>query len=208
MSPAPVARFLADFDADAGSGDAAASLRERGWDKGAFAGVTSPAARIEAAHREGYESGRMAAQAVFDAKLAELKASQQQQLAAARRAWAAEEGAKLAERVTAGFDALEDRIANAAARALQPLLHEAVRTRAVAELTRHVQALIAKQPGVGLSIAGPEDLVVALQAGLAGASCAIAVRTGAEAEVRVLADQSVLETRLKDWIATLEAAVR
>lgn len=202
MTPAPVSRYLADFDAEPEAAAPVAGLKE-GLRRPPAETADSINARVEAAHVEGFESGRMAAQAGYEAKLGELKAAHAQQIAAARQAWALEEGGRLAERLTAGIQEMEARIVAGVARALEPLLAEGVRRKAVADLVQHIQVLIAKTPGVRLSIAGPEDLVAAVQKMLDGKACSLDVHPAAGSEVCVIADQTVLKTCLESWAANL-----
>ncbi len=128
-------------------------------------------------------------------------------LAEARLRWAAEEGQALAEGFRVATAALEERLAEGAGAALEPLIGEALRVAAVAELRRAVGDLVLCGTGSGIAVSGPADLVSALQAALAEAGTEIRALdfTAAEtAEVTVTSDASTIETRLGAWARTLQ----
>jgi hypothetical protein len=207
MSAVPVSRYLADFGTGTESaGHAEAGRRALGWDD--VAPPATSAAGIEAAFAEGVERGKAAAQAALDAKLDEQKVLFQERLASEHQTWTREAADRLAERLTAGLRELELHISETAARVLKPFLAEALRRQMIAELTDHINLLIAKEAGITLSISGPEDLVNALRDKLAGKTCAITVVPGGETDVRVVAGESLLETRLGAWAAKIEEAAR
>jgi hypothetical protein len=207
MSAVPVSRFLTDFGTDVASGGNAGN----GWDwlhPASAKAAASPAAKIDAAYADGFETGKMAAQAVLDAKLAEQASAHQESLIGERRRWAHEQGEKLAQQLTAGLNQLERQIAETTGRVLEPFLVESLRRRALAELSQHLEAIIAKTPGIALGISGPEDLVSALQDKLAGKACVVTARPDASLDVCVAADQVILKTRLATWLATMDEAAK
>jgi hypothetical protein len=59
-----------------------------------------------------------------------------------------------------------------------------------------------------MEIVGPEDLLKALQAKLGPEATNVRFSAGAGCDVRVTADQTVLETRLGAWVAKIEEALR
>jgi hypothetical protein len=196
MRANPAAPYLTEF----GSGTAGRSALA------VVGGRDQPdeAARIAQAH----ESGKAAAAAMLEAKLAEECAKLGQQLAAQREAWTAEQGAKLAVQLAAGLQALEAQVADAAARVLAPFLETRLKQQAIAELRADLEVLLAKDPTISLNITGPEDLLQALREQLAGSTCAVTYTAGDACDVRITADQTLLETRLAAWKARVEEAAR
>ena len=104
---------------------------------------------------------------------------------------------------------LETNIASSVARILQPFLIDAVRDKAVAALVEQIAALTCSSPVPMFKIAGPSDLLDLVRAQLDKAH-----RTGIEYqvadsfEIRVVADQTVIETQISVWTARLKEARR
>jgi hypothetical protein len=198
---------LTDFGADVASGGDAGNA----WDwlhPASAKSATSPSAKIDAAYADGFETGKMAAQAVMDAKLAEQNSEHRESLAGERRRWVLEQGEKLAQQLTAGLNHLEKQISETTGRVLEPFLVESLRHRALTELSQHLEAVIAKTPGIALGISGPEDLVSALQNKLAGKACIVTAKPDATLDVCVSADEAILKTRLANWLATIDEAAK
>jgi hypothetical protein len=201
MSAIPAAPYLTEFGSTKGR-PALALVRHDPASEEAYW-----AAKLAEAHANGVESGKAAAMATFEAKLVEERARFAQQLAAERAAWAAQEGERLAGQLAAGQRAIETEIADAAARVLAPLLEARLCRQAIADLRGELEVLLAKDPGLGLSISGPKDLLEALRRELSDTRCSVAYAASDACEVRVVADQTILETRLAGWKARIEEAV-
>ena len=56
-------------------------------------------------------------------------------------------------------------------------------------------------------ISGPADVLDAVRERLAGKPVAVTYTTSADCDVRIVAGQATLETRLGDWLAQLNEAV-
>jgi hypothetical protein len=201
MSAAPAAPYLTEFGSAAGP-SVLAMVGQLGLSE-----EEQAAARIAEAHAEGFEKGRAAALAALEPKLAEQAAQFQRQLAQERAAWAAREGDKLAGALAAGLEALEARIADAVTRILAPFLEARLCHQAVAELRAELDVLLAREPEIGLSIAGPEDLLEALRSRLSDQRCSVTYVTSQACDVSVGAGQTLLQTRLAAWKARIEEAV-
>jgi hypothetical protein len=193
MTAVPAAAYLMDF---AGEG------RHGG---GGRAGEV--AARIEAAHASGFEAGRSAARAELEAKLAEQRAAASRELAAARQAWVREEAQRLSERLAAGLAELEAGVADAAARALLPVLRSELQQQAIADLRADLERLTI-DPAVAITVRGRHDLLHALQAALSGSPRNVTYEPDGGADLRIAAGPAILETRLGAWAARIEEAVR
>lgn len=193
MSAVPSAAYLMDF-----AGDGRHPGSERAADV---------AARIEAARASGYESGKAAANAALEAKLEQHRAAAARQLEAERQTWANEEAQKLAQRLVAGLAELETSIADAAARALEPVLIAELRRQAIDDLRADLE-LLTSDAGTAITVRGPQDLLQALQAALAGSGRTVTYLPNGEPDLRIAAGQAILETRLEAWAAKIEEAVR
>jgi hypothetical protein len=201
MSATPAAKYLTEFGPAANRSALAFVGRSIGH-------ADDEAARIAEAHASGVESGKAAALASMEAKLEEQRAQVARQLEAERAIWAAQEGQKLAAQITVGLAALEAQIADAAARVLAPFLDVQLCKQAVASLRAELEVLLAKDPGLSVSISGPEDLLQALRKDLADKAGGITYLADNGCDVRMVADQTLLETRLAAWKASIAEAVR
>jgi hypothetical protein len=165
------------------------------------------AARIAEAHASGFESGKAAAMAASEAKLEEQRALFARQLGTERETWAAQEGQKLGAQLTAGLLALESQIADAVARVLAPFVEARLCHQAIADLRADLEVLLTRDASLNVSIAGPEDLLQALRDQLSGTPCSVTYVANGACEVRITADQAILETRLAAWKTRIEEAV-
>lgn len=148
-------------------------------------------AAAEAAHAEEAEA--------FDARLA-------QTLAAARAEWCATETEKLADAIESTFRAMEDRVADALGAILTPFLTQAMRTRALDQMTRHLCDLLAKGGRApAITVTGPEDLVATLRQRFSHIE-GIGFRPGPQADMALTCGETHIETRLAAWADQLEAA--
>jgi hypothetical protein len=201
MNATPAAPYLTEFGSGASRPALAMVSRDPSSEEAYWA------ARLAEAHAGGVASGKAAAMATLEPKLEEQRARFAQQLAAERAAWAARHGEKLASQLSAGLRALETKIADAAAGVLAPLLEARLCHQAVTDLRAELEVLLTKDPGLGLSIAGPEDLLQALRSQLSDTPCSVTYVASDACDLRVVADQTVLETRLAAWKARIEEAV-
>ena len=151
---------------------------------------------------EAVAAARAEAEADKAAALAELAARHAEDLAEARQLWAAEAAAPLAEGFRQGLAALEEAIAEAAGAVLEPLMGQAMRVAAVADLSRAVVDLVTSGTGGRIAVGGAPDLLAALSEALAAAGVApdaLDFNPSDDAEVVVTADNSGIETRLAAW---------
>jgi hypothetical protein len=200
MSATPAAPYLTEF----GSGARRSALAIVGR---RLSDAEDAAARIAEAHASGVESGKAAAMAASEAKLEEQRALFARQLGTEREAWAAQEGQKLGVQLTAGLLALEAQIADAVARVLAPILETRLCHQAIADLRADLEVLLTRDASLNVSIAGPEDLLQALRDQLSGTPCSVTYVANGACDVRITADQAILETRLAAWKTRIEEAV-
>lgn len=205
MSAVPVSHYLADFALDGGSG--AKHARGAAPD-GGRAAAQEAAARLEEAYARGLEAGSAEARAEFAMELATQRDLFDRQLASDRQSWATDEGERIAQSLASGLRELEARIAETTARILKPFLAAELQQRAIAELAANLETLTAKDSGVSVHVSGPADLLEALRARLADKIIAVAYAPGGDCDLRVRVGETILETRLGDWMARLGEAVR
>ncbi len=158
---------------------------------------------IAAAREEGFSEGRAVAAAALEAEQGASAAH----LAAERALWAREEGRLLADKLAQGLAEIEAGIAAHTARILSGFLADRLIDRATRELARAIRELLAGADGKVVAVTGPADIVAALRETLAEDAVAVDFRPGAVADVRVVCDETLVESRLSAWLARLAAAV-
>jgi hypothetical protein len=164
-----------------------------------------PVNLLDDAYRRGYAAGI----AEGDTKLAEERVRGAVRLGEERAKWSDQQAVAIVNGFTAACRELETNIASSVARILQPFLVDAVRDKAVAALVEQITALTSSSPVPVFRITGPADLLDLVRAQLDTAR-----RTGIEYqvtdsfEIRVVADQTVIETQMSAWIERLKEARR
>lgn len=166
------------------------------------------AARLDEAYARGEAAARIAAEAEREQKLAEAMAHAGQQHATERARWASEQADELAARLTSAVATLEARIAEMVGRVLTPFLTSQLRSRSVEALAESIGTLLSGGSNPALRISGPDDLLSALRDRLGASPLAIEWETNGQAEVTVLADDSVIETEIQSWMERLAGARR
>lgn len=203
MTPAPVAHYLREFgpEGDTGKPPRNGFGRTSGPSEAELA-----ARRIEEAHAKGLEEGKAAVKAEFSAKLEHHRSLMEQRLVEERQAWVAGEAEQTIARLEAGLRDMETQIADAVARILKPFLAAEVHRQAVTEIAALVRSLVSSREGMKLEISGPGDLLDALRDRLNGTATGITFVPGQGIELRVVADNTVLETCIGAWMARIEEA--
>lgn len=201
MKHIPIARILGQFPQDGESRSAtAAALAQFPRAGGVVHRKEAPAALdIVSLARE---EGRAEARAEYEALRKEDAERFAAQLASERQAWIDTESAKLGAQVEDGLRQVEQAIATVAARLLKPVLSDHAATEAVAALASTLNQMLMERPGIALAISGPADLLERLRARFTHLSNAT-FTTSDSADIRVAADQAVIETCLAPWAAKL-----
>jgi hypothetical protein len=166
-----------------------------------------PAVEIDKAYRRGLEDGASAARAEYAKQLDDLRHVAAEERVADRLAWAGEEGARLADRMDAAVVEVEGRIAEVVARILEPFLMEQQRRRALNEFVQAITDLTQRQRGLALTITGPEDLLVGISERLNG-RVPLVLQVTDDPDVRVETDDTVIESRIQDWMNRVAEAMR
>lgn len=192
MSALPAAGYLTEFGAKGRSG----------------APGDDVANRLEEAFARGSAEARAAARSEYEAEMARRGEEFARQLATDRQAWAAETAEKLAGQLTAGLRTIEESIANSLAHVLEPFLTAELRRQAIDELVLIMRGLMSQEDGISLEVSGPDDLLAALRERLAGDGLKVRFAAAQGSDVRVHADQTIIETLLGIWVAKIKEAVR
>lgn len=207
MTVIPIARYLVqfgkgdDFEATDQRRDAAPQLRS--LDPRA---AEELAQKLEEAHGRGQEEGRAAAWAELDLKLADERARHEERIASERETWLADEGQRMSGGIGSAFQELEASIADSVARILKPFLAAALREQVLAELAETLTALLAGEHTL-LKVSGPESLLKALRERMGAHLGCVEYAPSGGLDVSVVADHTVVESRLQAWIDRFHQAI-
>ncbi|TVR07137.1 MAG: hypothetical protein EA385_13710 [Salinarimonadaceae bacterium] len=177
--------------------------------------VAAPGRDLAAAEEAGFARGRAEAlaEALADAErriaaareeaLEQARAEHAEALVRAREEWADAEGAALAAALDRGLADMEAAVARKTARALRPFLREAVRDKAVCALCATLTDLLRSGPSATLRMSGPEDLLDAVMRRISGFDGKIAVSVTDAPDIRVVCDETTIETQIALWARSL-----
>jgi limonene-1,2-epoxide hydrolase len=175
----------------------------KGTDRKEKADAAHAAALAEAEYQRGLTEGHAAAQQEFEAEIASLRAQAEQERQAARTLWLEEEAARLAEGVRAGMSEIEAKMARSVTSVIAPFVAERVREQALGELAAALSLLSAEGASVSLRVRGAEDLIAALQPALSGLNVVEMEIVEGAADVRIVADETTIESRIGQWLANI-----
>ncbi len=158
---------------------------------------------------DAYRRGHAAALAESDARLAEERVRGAIRLGEEKAKWSDQQAVAIVNGIGAACREIENNIATSVARILQPFLAEAVRDKAVAALVEQISEMTGQSPVSMFRISGPSELIDLVRAQLnAAGRTGIEYQTAETGEVRVIADQTVIETQLSTWLERLKEARR
>jgi len=203
MNALPVAGYLEELTPGAGRAGGSRGGPDRGR---AGSREEDAAAALEAAYARGIDEGGSAARAEFEAQLKSQLADFEHHLRSERERWTLEQSERLSGLLLSGLRDLETTIAGTVARILKPVLLSEVYRRAVADLAEALGAVRAKGDVVSIVISGPNDLLEALRERLGDGIAGLSFVPAEGAELRIVADQTILETRIGAWVQVIEGA--
>jgi hypothetical protein len=158
---------------------------------------------------DAYRRGHAAGVAEGDARVAEERVRSAIRLGEERAKWSDQQAATIVGGFETACREIETNIASSVARILLPFLADAVRDKAIGSLVEQIAALTGNSPVPVFKITGPGELLDLVRSQLQTAR-----RTGIEYEaaetfeVRVVADQTVIETQIAAWSERLNEARR
>lgn len=164
------------------------------------------AASIAEAEARGREQGRAEAGAEALAALEAEREAFAVRLAEERARWCESESERLSSAFAAALGALDADLTERIGRLLVPVLADALRRTAMDELAGALTHLLANPNHAAIRVSGPEDLCAALRARLGPLAGPVTFEPGGSPEVAVVADRTVMETRLAAWTRALADA--
>ncbi|WP_027572787.1 hypothetical protein [Bradyrhizobium sp. WSM1743] len=158
---------------------------------------------------DAYRRGHAAGVAEGEAKLAEERVRSAIRLGEERAKWSDQQAVAIVSGFEAACREIETNIASSVARILLPFLTEAVRDKAIGSLVEQVAALTGNSPVPVFKVTGPSELLDLVKTQLeASRRTGIAYEAAEISEVRVVADQTVIETQISAWSERLKEARR
>ena len=158
---------------------------------------------------DAYRRGHAAGVAEGDARVAEERVRSAIRLGEERAKWSDQQAATIVGGFETACREIETNIASSVALILLPFLADAVRDKAIGSLVEQIAALTGNSPVPVFKVTGPSELLELVKTQLGTAR-----RTGFEYEaadtfeVRVVADQTVIETQITAWSERLKEARR
>ena len=151
------------------------------------------------------EQGRAELVAEFEEALAAARSSVEEQvearLSAAREEWVEAEGARLADHFDAALIDLRDMIAARTAAVLNDLVRPAIREKMLGELLQTIDMLTRQDQAMILRIEGSADLLESIRKSLAGRVRSLDLVEAEGSDVRVIAQDTVIESHLGQWLS-------
>lgn len=199
MQTSPLVQHLIDLNSDSEAQQSAGVL--------APFGATHSPRRIAAADAAGFERGRRSSETEVVEKLAEIEARYAREQQEARRHWTETEASRLTTQLASSVAELRTEMSTAMARALVPFVEGRLRGHALDDLVAATVALVADAMPLTIEVSGSDDLAAILSRNLEPYGTVVRSVSSSTGELRVRADTQVLETRIKDWLATIEASL-
>jgi hypothetical protein len=162
-------------------------------------------ALLAAAHQAGRAEGVEIARAAAALEREQARRDFDVQLAAEREKWLREEGDLLKEKLAIALQQMEETISQCVGQILRPFIVDSLRRQMLGELVAHIASMAASHDEMTMKITGPADLLAALKEKLAEVPLAIAYEQADCVDVRVVAAQTMIETRLRAWIDLISA---
>ncbi len=167
--------------------------------------IEDPGVSLQAARDEGVSEGRAAARSDYEAELLQERLAFEARLSAERDRWTRQESEKLSEDIKAIFAEVELNIAGCVERVLTPFVVDAMRRKMIDLLAESVGVLLGGKDRPIVEIHGPEDLLAMLREKLAAFSGAIGYSPDNSIDVRIIADQTRIESRIGAWLERIKA---
>ena len=106
---------------------------------------------------------------------------------------------RLGQQIADAAATIKTDISDAVARILRPLVAQKIVDEALAKLAHEIEKLLSFEDAIHLKISGPADLVFELRKSIPS-NAIVTVQAGDKPEVTVIANKTVIETRLSEWL--------
>jgi hypothetical protein len=205
MKPIPIAQYLAQF----GKADLAETETPRRENLLLRPRLVQPREDVEARIEEAFERGRR--KGIAEARADVADAAMRDQIDVRERALAerldfqANEYAELSEKIVTGLAEIEERVAASVARILKPYLIEEHSKLVVQALSSNLTRILSGDGPTVLKIRGRKDVLGMLHERLSMHPVEVEYVAEDSVDVRVEAQQTVIESQLQAWIDHIQA---
>ncbi len=172
------------------------------------------AIRIEEAYQRGLTAGRALERQEMEAQATVLSVDFERRLEETHRRFSAALAERLASELRAGVDGARLTISSHVATALVPFLRAGVTQAAVQSFVAELGDMVEMGDGMAVDITCPRELLEPLREALGEAMAkrgappgSVRCIPGDTSEIRVSLENTVLETRLADWLARLDGVL-
>jgi hypothetical protein len=170
--------------------------------------------QVQDAYQQGLEAGRAFEREQSEAQAAEMVIDFNHRLEEAQKAFSVKLAESLADEFRAGLEAARLSISSHVATALMPLLRNGLTHSAIHAFVAELDSMIESAEGMTVEVVCPRALMEPVRAALGEAMArrgappgTVRCMLGDNAEVRVAINDTVLETRLADWLSRLEGVL-
>lgn len=173
------------------------------------------AMRIEEAYQKGVAAGRALERQDVDTQAAVLSVDFERRLEETMRRYSAALADQLAGELRAGIDSARLTISDHVATALLPFLRAGIKREAIESFVAELGDMVEMADGMSVDVACPRELIEPLREALGDAMAKRGARPGSvrcipgdTSEIRVKLDNTVIETRLADWLTRLDGVLK
>lgn len=186
----------------------------------AAATAAAPAAdvlakRIDDAYQKGIAAGRALERQEMETQATVLSVDFERRLEETMRRFSAGLAERLAGELRAGIDGARLAISSHVATALMPFLRAGVTKAAIESFVAELSNMVEMADGMAVEVTCPSELIEPLRAALGEAMAkrgappgSVRCISGEASEIRVALGNTVLETRLAEWLSRLDGVLR
>jgi hypothetical protein len=173
------------------------------------------ASRLQESYQKGVAEGRAQERHEIDRQTAELSIDFERRLEEARSGFSKALAGQLADEIRNGIERARLEISTHVATALLPILRAGVTKAAIASFVAELGEMVELTEGIAIDVACPRELIEPVREALGEAMGrrgappgSVRCIPGDTAEVRVKVNDTVIETRLADWLSRLDGVLR
>jgi hypothetical protein len=173
------------------------------------------AQRLQDSYQKGVAAGRAQERQEIETQTAELSIDFERRLEEVRSVFSKALAEQLADEVRVGIERARLAISTHVATALVPVLRTSVTKIAIASFVEELSDMVELTDGMTIDVACPRELVEPVREALGEAmgrrgapAGSVRCLPGDVAEVRVKINDTVIETRLAEWLSRLDGVLR
>ena len=202
--PEPLVNYLAEFK-DVSVGENRASKEENDIGSTELLNNQRLTAAVQAARAEGVVEGLATARAEHEAAILREKSAFHTHLAAEREKWLLEESHRLGICFKEALNAIETSLARELSTALTPFINICLRHEVINHISESIRTLLGAKIYNSIEISGPIDLLSVVRKELSNHSVAVKCFESDSVDVRVVADQTAMESGCSAWLERIKS---